>query len=97
MPHPAICHKYHHPCLRLPHVVFNSQFCGAALLQATLSFTTTEQHVPAHLPPVGVLLVDYMEDVSLEKGQACLFTGDQVVCGRIIVEVWLQIDLKFRM
>lgn len=53
--------------------------------------------MPAHLPPVGVLLVDYMEDVSLEKGQACLFTGDQVVCGRIIVEVWLQIDLKFRM
>ena len=59
--------------------------------------TTTEQNVPAHLPPVGVLLVDYMEDVSLEKGQACLFTGDQVVCGWIIVEVWLQIDLKFRM
>lgn len=61
-----------------------------------LSFTTAEQDVPSHLPPVGVLLVDHMKDVSPGKGQACLFTGDQVVCGRIIVEVWLQINLQFR-
>lgn len=66
---------------------------GAALVVVPLSFTTAEQDVPTHLPPVGVLLVDYMKDVSLGKGQACLFTGDQVVCGWIIVEVWLQINL----
>ncbi len=47
----------------------------------------------SHLPPVGVLLVDYMEDVSFEKGQACFFTGDQVVSGWIIVEVRLEINL----
>lgn len=50
---------------------------------------------PSHLPPVGVLLVHYLENVSLGEGQAGLLTGDQVVCGRIIAEVWLQIDLRF--
>lgn len=47
-----------------------------------------------HLPPVGVLLVDHMQDVSLGEGQARLFTGDQVVSGWIIVEMWLQIHLQ---
>lgn len=60
-----------------------------AAASPNIALTTTEQNVPTHLPPVGVLLVHYSEDVSLGKGQACLFTRDQVVCGRIIVEVWL--------
>lgn len=49
-----------------------------------------------HLPPVGVLLVHHMEDVSLGEGQARFFTRDQVVCGRIIVEVGLKINLQVR-
>lgn len=54
------------------------------------------RNASSHLPPVGIFLVDYVKDVSLGKGQACLFTGDQVVCGWIIVEVWLQINLQHR-
>lgn len=45
------------------------------------------QRAPTHLPPVGVLLVHYLEDVPLGKGQSRLFTGNQVVRVRIIVEV----------
>lgn len=53
----------------------------------------TKQYVPTHLPPVRVFFVDYMKDLSLGKGQTCLLTWDQVVCGWVIVEVWLQINL----
>lgn len=49
--------------------------------------------VVAHLPPVGVLLVHHLQDVSLGEVQAGVFTGDQAVYSWIIVEVWLQVNL----
>lgn len=69
----------------------------AAWVKVMLLFTTTEQCGPAHLPPVRVLLIYYMENLSLGEGQTSLFTRAQVVCGRVIVEVWLQINLQLRM
>jgi len=48
----------------------------------------------SHLPPVGVLLVHYMKNVSFRESQTRLFTRDQVIRVRIVVEMWLQIHLK---
>lgn len=48
----------------------------------------------AYLPPVGVLLVHHLQDVSFGEVQAGIFTGDQAVCFWIIVEVWLQVNLR---
>lgn len=48
----------------------------------------------SHLPPVGVLLVHYMQNVSFRESQTRLFTRDQVISVRIVVEMWLQIHLK---
>ena len=45
---------------------------------------------PAHLPPVGVFLVDHVKNVPPGEGQAGLPAGDEVVCGRVVFEVWLQ-------
>lgn len=48
----------------------------------------------SHLPPVGVLLVHYMQNVSFRESQPRLFTRDQVISVRIVVEMWFQIHLK---
>lgn len=50
--------------------------------------------VVAYLPPVGVLLVHHLQDVSLGEVQASIFTGDQAVGSWIIIEVWLQVNLR---
>lgn len=64
-------------------------------MQLNVNWAFIFRFLPAHLPPVGVLLVDDMKYVSFGEGQPRLFTGDQVVRGRIIAEVWLQINLEF--
>lgn len=50
--------------------------------------------VVADLPPIGVLLVHHLQDVSLGEGQAGVFTRAQAVCSWIIVEVWPQVNLQ---
>ncbi len=49
-----------------------------------------------HLPPVDVILVDYLEDVSCLKPQARLLAGNQVVIGWIVVIVTLEKHLRKR-
>jgi hypothetical protein len=46
------------------------------------------------LPPVEVLLVEKLQDVSTAEAQACLLTGDEVVMGRVVVKVTLHIRLR---
>ena len=47
----------------------------------------------SQLPPIGVLLVDNVEDLSSGKRQAGLLARDQAVRGWVVVEMWLQINL----
>lgn len=49
-----------------------------------------------HLPPVDVILVNYLQDVSRLKPQAGLLAGNQVVIGRVVVVVTLEEDLETR-
>lgn len=50
------------------------------LVECSLSSADIGIHyAPTHLPPVGILLVDNVKDVSLREGKARLFTGNQVV------------------
>lgn len=49
-----------------------------------------------HLPPVDVVLVDDLQDVSRLKPQASLLAGNQVVIGRVVVVVTLEEDLETR-
>lgn len=41
------------------------------------------------LPPVEVLLVEDLQDVSTAEAEPRLLTGDQVVVGRVVVKVTL--------
>lgn len=52
------------------------------------------QGVALHLPPVDVVLVDYLQDVSSLKPQARLLAGNQVVIGRVVVVVTFEEDLE---
>lgn len=52
------------------------------------------QGVALHLPPVDVVLVDYLQDVSRLKPQARLLAGNQVVIGRVVVVVTFEEDLE---
>lgn len=46
------------------------------------------------LPPVKVLLVENLENVAAAEAEPCFFTGNQVIVGRVIVEVALYKGLK---
>lgn len=52
------------------------------------------QGIALHLPPVDVVLVDYLQDVSCLKPQARLLAGNQVVIGRVVVVVTFEEDLE---
>lgn len=41
----------------------------------------------AHLPPVGIVLVHDLEQVTRAEAQAGLFAGDEAVSGRVVVKV----------
>ena len=47
-----------------------------------------------YLPPVRVLSVDNVQNISFREGQASLLTGDQVVCGWAVVKVGFQVHLE---
>lgn len=47
----------------------------------------------AHLPPVGVLSVDNLKDVTFLEGHPCLSTWDQVVIVWVVVKVWPHVHL----
>lgn len=47
-----------------------------------------------NLPPVGVLPVHNVQYLSFGKSQSCFFTGNEVVCFRVVLEMRSQIHLK---
>lgn len=66
-------------------------------LKMTKSSIKISRHMQAvllHLPPVDVVLVDNLQDVSRLKPQASLLAGNQVVVGRVVVVVTLEEDLE---
>lgn len=58
--------------------------------------TRRMQAARLHLPPVDVVLVDDLQNVSGLEPQAGLLAGDQVVVGRVVVVVTLEEDLEAR-
>lgn len=50
--------------------------------------------VPVGLPPVGVILADDMQDVSLLKRQSKLPTRQEGVIRRVVVKVSPDVDLR---
>lgn len=46
------------------------------------------------LPPVWILLVDDLNDVPSLKLQTCLFAWDEVICGRVIIELSPHVHLE---
>lgn len=58
--------------------------------------TRRTEAVSLHLPPVDVVLVDDLQDVSRLEPQAGLLAGNQVVVGRVVVVVTLEEDLEAR-
>lgn len=50
----------------------------------------------SHLPPVQVLLVEDLQDVSAAEAQARLLAGDQVVVRRVVIKVALHKSLKWK-
>lgn len=50
--------------------------------------------VPISLPPVGIILADNVQDVSLLKTQPQLSTWQERVVGGIIVEVSTHVHLR---
>jgi len=51
-------------------------------------------HTHTHLPPVRVLLVEDLKDVSTAEFESSFFTGDQVVMTGVIVKVTLYKGLE---
>ena len=47
------------------------------------------------LPPVEVLLVKDLQNVSAAEAEACLLAGNQVVVGRVVIKVTLHKSLKW--
>lgn len=47
-----------------------------------------------HLPPVDVVLVDNLQNVSCLEPEAGLLAGNEVVVGRVVVVVTLEEDLE---
>lgn len=50
--------------------------------------------VPAHLPPIGIILVYNLEQVPSVEAQASFLAGDETVPGRVIIEVALNKHLS---
>lgn len=46
------------------------------------------------LPPVEVLLIENLQNVSTVEAKPCLLTGNQVIMGRVVVKVTLYKGLK---
>lgn len=46
------------------------------------------------LPPVKVLLVENLQNVSTAEAKACFLAGNQVIMGWVIIEVTLYKGLK---
>ena len=47
-----------------------------------------------YLPPVEVLLIENLQDVSTVKAKPCLLTGNKVIMGWVVVKVTLNKGLK---
>lgn len=47
-----------------------------------------------YLPPVEVLLIENLQDVSTVKTKPCLLTGNKVIMGWVVVKVTLNKGLK---
>ena len=47
-----------------------------------------------YLPPIEVLLVENLQDVSAVEAEPRFLTGNQVVMGRVVVKVTLYKGLK---
>ena len=52
--------------------------------------------IPVGLPPVGVVLADDMEDVSLLEGQAQLPARHEGIIGGVVIEVSSNVHLRTR-
>lgn len=59
-----------------------------------MAIYTPHTHTHTHLPPVRVLLVEDLKDVSTAEFESSFFTGDQVVMSRVIVKVTLYKGLQ---